>query len=77
MAPSIFLKPVTATPHFAISSIPHGVPQSNFSRRKMTALRGFFVIMKSDLVGQIGRYCIKKSASGLKVHVFPWLAISR
>ena len=36
IAPSIFLKPVTATRHFSMSSIPHGVPQSNFSRRKIT-----------------------------------------
>ena len=36
MAPSLFLKPVTASRHFSMSSIPHGVPQSNFSRRKIT-----------------------------------------
>ena len=36
MAPSIFLKPVTATRHFRRGPIPHGVPQSNFSRRKIT-----------------------------------------
>jgi len=36
VAPSIFLKPVTATRHFRMSSIPHGVPQSDFSRRKIT-----------------------------------------
>ena len=36
MAPSICLKPVTATRHFRMSSIPYGVPQSNFSRRKTT-----------------------------------------
>jgi hypothetical protein len=38
MTPSVFLKPVIATHHFSISSIPHGVPQSNFSRRKITLL---------------------------------------
>ena len=36
MALSIFLKPVTATRHFKMHSIPHGVPQSDFSRRKIT-----------------------------------------
>ena len=36
IAPSIFLKPVTATRHFSMSSIPHGVPQSNRSRRTIS-----------------------------------------
>jgi hypothetical protein len=36
LAPGIFLQPVTATRHFSMRSIPCGVPQSNFSRRKIT-----------------------------------------
>ena len=36
IAPGIILKPVNATRHFSMSSIPHGIPQSNFSRRKIT-----------------------------------------
>jgi len=35
MAPSIFLKPVTATCHFSISSIPHGAARRSRKRTRL------------------------------------------